>query len=88
MLNFSLFHQGTKAASSGRSNEPSTLSAGQKSSETPDLVAEVQSLRKHKEWADTKINLLIKRVRDAEGPQRLLTDEVQQLRLVSLQTKI
>ena len=46
------------------------------------LVAEVQSLRKHKEWADKKIDQLIKRVRESEGPQRLLTEEVQQLRLV------
>lgn len=48
------------------------------------LVAEVQSLRTHKEWADKKIDQLIKRVRDAEGPQRLLKEEVQQLRLVRL----
>ena len=46
------------------------------------LVAEVQTLQKHKAWADEKINQLIKRVRDAEGPQRLLKEEVQQLRLV------
>ena len=47
------------------------------------LVAEVQSLRKHKDWADKKIDQLIRRVRDSEGPQRLLKEEVQQLRLVS-----
>ena len=48
----------------------------------PALVAEVRALRKHKDWADKKIDLLIKRVRDAEGPQRLLKEEVRQLRLV------
>ena len=72
-----------KGASSSRSSDIRAPLAEQMSSESPDLVAEVQNLRKHKEWADTKIALLIKRVRDAEGPQRLLTDEVQQLRLVS-----
>ena len=47
------------------------------------LEMELQSLRKHKEWADQKIDQLIRRVREAEGPQRLLKEEVQQLRLVS-----
>ena len=47
------------------------------------LEMELQSLRKHKEWADQKIDQLIRRVREAEGPQRLLKQEVQQLRLVS-----
>lgn len=45
-------------------------------------MSEVQTLRKHKEWADKKIDQLIRRVREAEGPQRLLKEEVQQLRLV------
>ena len=48
------------------------------------LMVEVQSLRKHKDWADKKIDLLIRRVREAEGPQRALKEEVRQLRLVGL----
>lgn len=72
-----------KVASSCNSNgELAAPLNGLKPSESSDLLVEVQSLRKHKEWADRKIDLLIKRVRDAEGPQKLLTDEVQQLRLV------
>ena len=47
------------------------------------LTAEVQALRKHKDWADKKIDLLIRRVREAEGPQRSLKEEVRQLRQVS-----
>ena len=77
-----------KEASSRRGIEVPALSVEQGNNESSELIAEVHSLRKHKEWADTKIALLIKRVRDAEGPQRLLTDEVQQLRLVSFTPSI
>lgn len=48
------------------------------------LTAEVQALRKHKEWADKKIDFLIRRVKEAEGPHRSLKEEVRQLRLVRL----
>jgi len=55
--------------------------SGRQSKESSALAGEIQGLRKHKEWADQKIDHLIRRVREAEGPHRLLKEEVQQLRL-------
>ena len=85
--NENLLQRGECRAASSEVSK-SEVESDVKSTESNDslsLMAEVQSLRKHKEWADKKIDQLIKRVRDSEGPQRLLTEEVQQLRLVSFQ---
>ena len=67
----------------GAMGGPSMTGDDARSSQGPLVLSELQSLRDHKLWADKKIDQLIKRVRDSEGPQRLLTEEVQQLRLVS-----
>ena len=67
-----------------RSDVISTVSTGPADSATDKnaMAEKLQLLETHKEWADKKIDQLIKRVKDAERPQKdeayRLRDEVSQ----------